>query len=137
MTDTPALLLVAKVALVALVVLLATHAARRLGHGVGGLLAGLPLIAVNDVIMHDPDRRALADVVTCIREHTTIDKAGARRLAANAERHLKAPQDMARLFANAPQARRKTQSTAAQIAGCDGRNSGSTQRIEHHRFKPA
>jgi hypothetical protein len=44
-TDTPALLLGAKVALVAVVVLLATHAARRFGHGVGGLLAGLPLIA--------------------------------------------------------------------------------------------
>ena len=41
----PALLLAAKVALVALVVLLATQAARRFGHGVGGLLAGLPMIA--------------------------------------------------------------------------------------------
>ena len=51
---------------------------------------GVPLIAVNDVLYHQPDRRALQDVLTCIREHLTIDKAG-RRLAANAERHLKPP----------------------------------------------
>ena len=64
---------------------------------------GVPLIAVNDVHMHHPDRRPLADVLTCIREKLTIDRAG-RRLAANAERHLKAPQEMARLFADAPEA---------------------------------
>ncbi len=50
--------------------------------------AQVPLIAVNDVHMHHPDRRPLADVLTCIREKVTIDRAG-RRLAANAERHLK------------------------------------------------
>ena len=48
--------------------------------------AGVPLIAVNDVHMHHPDRRPLADVLTCIREKITIDRAG-RLLAANAERH--------------------------------------------------
>src|SRR6185312_2137403 len=52
--------------------------------------AQVPLIAVNDVHMHHPDRRPLADVLTCIREKTTIDRAG-RKLAANAERHLKSP----------------------------------------------
>ncbi len=51
--------------------------------------ARVPLIAVNDVHFHHPDRRPLADVLTCIREKVTIDRAG-RRLAANAERHLKA-----------------------------------------------
>ena len=50
----------------------------------------VPLIAVNDVLYHHPDRRPLADVLTCIREKTTIDRAG-RKLAANAERHLKSP----------------------------------------------
>src|SRR5207237_7434798 len=50
--------------------------------------ASVPLIAVNDVLYHVPERRALQDVVTCIREHVTIDKAG-RLLEANAERHLK------------------------------------------------
>src|SRR4029079_4210263 len=38
--------------------------------------AQMPLIAVNDVLYHHPDRRSLADVLTCIREKTTIDRAG-------------------------------------------------------------
>jgi error-prone DNA polymerase len=58
---------------------------------------GVPLIATNDVHMHDPARRPLQDVLTCIREHCTIDEAGFR-LTANAERHLKPPAEMARLF---------------------------------------
>src|SRR5438477_11805060 len=49
---------------------------------------GLPLVAVNDVLYHVPERRPLQDVVTCIREHCTITQAGFRLLA-NAERHLK------------------------------------------------
>jgi DNA-directed DNA polymerase III PolC len=69
--------------------------------------AGIPLIAVNDVHYHHPDRRPLADVVTCIREKLVIDRAG-RRLAANAERFLKAPQEMARLFRDAPEAIEET-----------------------------
>src|SRR5215475_6662454 len=68
----------------------------------------VPLIAVNDVLYHAPERRALQDVVTCIREHVTIDAAG-RRLEASAERHLKAPAEMARLFRAAPEALRETQ----------------------------
>jgi error-prone DNA polymerase len=65
--------------------------------------AGVPLIAVNDVHYHHPDRRPLADVVTCIREKLVIDRAG-RKLAVNAERFLKPPQEMARLFRDAPEA---------------------------------
>ncbi|SMF23606.1 error-prone DNA polymerase, DnaE-like [Tistlia consotensis] len=65
--------------------------------------AGLPLVAVNDVMMHHPGRKPLADVMTCIREGTTIDAAG-WRLALNAERHLKAPAEIARLFAGYPEA---------------------------------
>ena len=64
---------------------------------------GLPLIATNDVVMHDPARRELLDVVTCIRHGTTLASAG-RKLAANAERHLKPPAEMRRLFAEAPDA---------------------------------
>src|SRR5947209_5098112 len=37
---------------------------------------GIPLIAVNDVLYHAPERRQLQDVMTCIREHVTIDTAG-------------------------------------------------------------
>ena len=40
----------------------------------GGAL--VPLIAVNDVLYHAPERRALQDVVTCIREHKTLEEAG-------------------------------------------------------------
>ena len=67
----------------------------------------MPLIAVNDVHFHHPDRRPLADVLTCIREKVTIDRAG-RKLAANAERFLKPPQEMARLFRDAPEAIEET-----------------------------
>ena len=62
--------------------------------------AQVPLIAVNDVHYHHPNRRPLADVLTCIREKVTIDRAG-RQLAANAERFLKPPDEMARLFRDA------------------------------------
>jgi error-prone DNA polymerase len=65
--------------------------------------ARVPLIVVNDVLYHVPERRPLQDVVTCIREHVTIDTAG-RRLEAHAERHLKPPAEMARLFAKVPRA---------------------------------
>jgi error-prone DNA polymerase len=64
---------------------------------------GAPLIASNDALMHAPERRALADVLACIREKTTLEAAG-RLTQSNAERHLKAPREMARLFAEAPQA---------------------------------
>jgi error-prone DNA polymerase len=58
---------------------------------------GAPLIATNAVLYHHPARRPLQDVLTCIREGTTIDAAGVR-LQSNAERHLRDPAAMARLF---------------------------------------
>ena len=67
----------------------------------------VPLIAINDVHFHHPDRRPLADVLACIREKTTIERAG-RKLSANAERHLKSPDEMARLFRDAPEAIEET-----------------------------
>src|SRR5262245_30445373 len=70
--------------------------------------ASVPLIAVNDVLYHVPERRPLQDVVTCIRDHVTIETAG-RRLEMNAERHLKSPQEMTRLFRKAPAAIAETQ----------------------------
>ena len=59
---------------------------------------GTPLVATNDVHAHAPARRPLQDVLTCIREHCTLEEAG-WRLFANAERHLKPADEMARLFA--------------------------------------
>ncbi|MEC9343778.1 MAG: error-prone DNA polymerase [Pseudomonadota bacterium] len=56
-----------------------------------------PLIATNDVLYHVPARRPLQDLLTCIREHCTIDEAGFR-LEKNAERHVKDGAEMARLL---------------------------------------
>ena len=58
---------------------------------------GAPMVATNAVLYHHYERRPLQDVLTCIREKTTIDEAGFR-LQANAERFLKTPEEMARLF---------------------------------------
>src|SRR6187397_265389 len=69
--------------------------------------AQVPLIAANDVLYHHPDRRPRADVLTCIREKITIDRAG-RKLAINAERYLKPPQEVSRLFRDAPEAIEET-----------------------------
>ena len=63
-----------------------------------GERVGAPMAATNAVLYHDPSRRRLQDVLTCIREGCTIDEAGLR-LQANAERFLKPPKEMARLFA--------------------------------------
>ena len=68
---------------------------------------GVSILATNDVHYHAPDRRPLQDVMTCIREKTTIHKAGPL-LHANAERHLKSPAEMVRLFADWPHAIRAT-----------------------------
>jgi error-prone DNA polymerase len=64
---------------------------------------GCTILATNDVHYHAPDRRPLQDVVTCIREKVTIATAGFL-LNPNAERHLKSPQEMMRLFARWPHA---------------------------------
>ena len=64
---------------------------------------GCTILATNDVHYHAPDRRPLQDVVTCIREKVTIATAG-YLLNPNAERHLKSPAEMARLFERWPHA---------------------------------
>ena len=58
---------------------------------------GVPMVATNMVRYHAAHRRPLADVVTCIRDGVRLVDAGLR-LAANAERHIKPPADMFRLF---------------------------------------
>ncbi len=76
--------------------------------------AGAPLIATNDVLYHVHQRRPLQDVVCCIRDKTTITAAG-RRLQAHAERHLRTPNDMARLFRPWPEALAETVRFADRI----------------------
>ncbi len=68
----------------------------------------LPIVAINDALYHIPNRRPLQDILTCIREHVTLDQAG-YLLNANAERHLKSPQEMARLFSGFEDAIANTQ----------------------------
>ncbi len=75
---------------------------------------GLGILATNDVLYHIPDRRPLQDVMTCIREGITIQRAGFRLLA-NAERHLKSPAQMCRLFARWPHAIAATRKVADDI----------------------
>ncbi len=57
----------------------------------------IPTVATNDVLYHDPGRRMLQDTVTCIRHTCTIDELGFRR-ERSADRFLKDPEEMARLF---------------------------------------
>jgi len=71
-------------------------------------------LAVQDALYHTPERKPLADVLCCIREKTTIQTAG-RLLEANAERHLKSPQEIARLFKGYEDA---VASSAEIVAAC-------------------
>ncbi|HXH44877.1 MAG TPA: error-prone DNA polymerase [Bradyrhizobium sp.] len=76
--------------------------------------AKVPLLATNEVLYHDPRRRPLQDVLTCIREKTTIAAIGTK-LEANAERFLKTPREMARLFRDFPDAIAQTMRFADKI----------------------
>ena len=64
---------------------------------------GLASLATGDVLYHDPSRRILHDVVTAIREKTTIDDLGFSRTR-SVERCLQPPEEMARRFARYPDA---------------------------------
>ena len=64
---------------------------------------GLALLATNDVLYHEAARRPLQDVMTAIRHRTTVARAG-HLLHPNAERHLKSPAEMVRLFERWPHA---------------------------------
>ncbi len=74
---------------------------------------GFKTVATNDVLYHTAHRRPLQDVLTCVREATTIGEAGLR-LEANAERHLKSPAEMARILAGYEEALQRTVEIARQ-----------------------
>ncbi|HKK36442.1 MAG TPA: error-prone DNA polymerase [Paracoccaceae bacterium] len=59
--------------------------------------AGAPMVASAAPLYHRAFRRRLADVLTCIREGTTIDALG-RRAQPNAERRLRPEAELRRLF---------------------------------------
>jgi error-prone DNA polymerase len=76
---------------------------------------GIPLMATNDVLYHTSERRRLQDVLTAIRLNMPVAEAGLE-LAANAERHLKPPMEMARLFRRHPQALAETLRFAGELS---------------------
>jgi error-prone DNA polymerase len=78
-------------------------------------IAGVGVVATNDVRYATPDRRALHDVLTCARHHATVDEIG-RRLPKNAERWLKPPAQMRALFRDLPVAVRATRAIAERCA---------------------
>jgi len=71
----------------------------------------VPMVATNDVHYHEPGRRQLQDVLTCVREKCNIYTAGFR-LHQNAERFLKPIDEMQRLFRQYPDAIKRTQEIA-------------------------
>src|SRR6202000_2741118 len=74
----------------------------------------VPTGATNDVVFPIPERRIRQDVVSCIRERTTIDDAGFKR-ERHADRYLKAPDEMARLFRLWPDAVARSAEIAEQL----------------------
>src|SRR5690606_7176149 len=76
--------------------------------------AKLPLMAVNDVLYHSAEQRSLQDVLTAIRLNVTVAEAGLH-LRANAERHLKPADEMARLFRQHPDAIAETIRFAGEL----------------------
>lgn len=76
--------------------------------------AGVPLVATNAVLMHRPDRRPVADVLACLRTGRRIDEMGLGLLK-NAERRLKSPEEMVRLFRDRPEAVEATLEIAGRI----------------------
>ncbi len=75
----------------------------------------VPLLAGNNVLYHEPERRKLQDILTCIRHGTTLEEAGFK-LRANAERYLKSQKEMCRLFERYPQALERSLSIASQAS---------------------
>jgi error-prone DNA polymerase len=76
---------------------------------------GVPLLATNDALYTGPECRPLHDVLTAIRFGTNVQTAG-RILAPNAERYLKPPCEMVRLFGDCPEAVTETASFLARIS---------------------
>ena len=64
-------------------------------------------VVTNDVLFHEPSRRMLQDVVTCVRHNVTIDALGERR-ERHADRYVKPPEEMRRLFGRYPEALART-----------------------------
>jgi DNA-directed DNA polymerase III PolC len=75
---------------------------------------GLPLFATTRALFHDPSRKPLHDVLTCILHQTTLDQI-ATRLTLNRERYLKAPEDIFKLFHDRPDMMARTLEIAKRV----------------------
>jgi error-prone DNA polymerase len=74
----------------------------------------LPLLATNGVSYATRGQRQVADVFTCIRNHVRLETAG-RLLSSNSERFVKSPPEMARLFADLPEAIANTTELSSRL----------------------
>jgi error-prone DNA polymerase len=77
--------------------------------------ARVPIVATNDVRHARPEGRRLFDALTCLREKTSLDRAG-RRLARNALHHLRSREEMAACFADRPAWIRASRAIAERCA---------------------
>ena len=75
--------------------------------------AGVRSVATGDILYHTPEARPLQDVMTAIREKTTIDGLGFKR-ERDMDRNLKSPQEMERRFAAFPDAIQASDDIAAE-----------------------
>ena len=93
-------------------------------HELANLAARLrvPTVVTNDVLFHEPGRRILQDVVTCIRHNVTIDALGDRR-ERHADRYLKPPEEMHRLFGRYPGGARRARWRSSSDAASRSTNS--------------
>ncbi len=64
---------------------------------------GVPLVAVGGVLMHDETRKPLQDILSCIRMGVRLGDGG-RRLLPNGHARLRSSEQMARAFADLPEA---------------------------------
>jgi len=76
----------------------------------------VPLVATGDIFYHSPARKPLQDVLSCIKNGCTINQAG-YLLSQNAERYLKPPEEMCRIFRDMPEAVKRTLQIAQMCAG--------------------
>ncbi len=74
----------------------------------------LPLLATNGVRYAVARERELLDAFTCIRNHTRLDHAG-RLLSMNSARHLRAAEEMWRLFRDVPEALHNTVELSSRL----------------------
>ena len=96
-----------------------------------GRQTGIPLVATNNVHFALAEQRRIQDVLTCIKNHVTLDDAK-ELLYPNGERYLKSPQQMAKLFASYPEA---VENSLAIASRCDFALTGLKTSLDFFHVK--